>query len=96
MKLKIKTIKAALKKWGQDHNLIKTTEELSELAQALCKVMVFRLHNGSSTPDLTHVAEEIADVEMCLQILKYGLELDEPVKQQKEQKIERLLKRLES
>lgn len=81
-----------------DNRMIQCTEELSELAQALCKYR--RRIDGDKTciVNVTEakqmVAEEIADVEICLEQLKYLLRNKGQVERRKKQKIKRTQERL--
>ena len=61
--------KAAWKKWGTDAQLGMLVEECAELIVAVAKLS--RHNNGSSLRD---VAEEIADVEICLDQCKQMLD----------------------
>lgn len=66
----------AIKKYGAEHQMQIAEEECAELIQAISKVI---RSNGSFTEDeIDHLAEEIADVEICIRQIKvifgdYGL-----------------------
>jgi len=63
--------KLALKKWGVDAQIDRVMEECAELTQAL-----FHFERGRC--DLDRVAEEIADVEITMEILKYWIGENQP------------------
>ena len=79
--------------------MLQCTEELSELIQALSKESR-RVEQGDKTcmlikKDVEHmVAEEIADVEICIEQLKHLLCNKEQVERIKKQKIKRTWNRL--
>ena len=77
----------AIKKWGQDAQLIKTIEELSELSKALCKYL-----NSDNNVNglLDNIAEEIADVEIMIEQLKIIFDNADKVLFVKFSKIKRL------
>lgn len=93
-----KAMKEQAEYFGLDNRMLQCTEELSELAQALCKYR--RIIDGDKTciVNVTEakqmVAEEIADVEICLEQLKYLLRNKEQVERRKKQKIKRTQERL--
>lgn len=62
-------------------------EELAELQQALSKYIRGRYSIGN-------IAEEVADVEICLEQIKQYMDIDDFVKEKKGQKIERIKERL--
>lgn len=69
----------------------KLIEEIGELLQALAK-----LDNNDTQDNVLHLLEEIADVEIVLEQIKYQLDGLECVKNIKQQKIQRTLKRIKS
>jgi NTP pyrophosphatase (non-canonical NTP hydrolase) len=77
----------ALDKWGVDVQLTVVMEELSELIKEVCKL---KRNNGH----LDHLAEEIADVEIMCEQLRYIYNLDSSVDYWKKSKLLRLENRL--
>lgn len=73
-------------------------EEAGELIQALCKYQ--RILNADKTcnTDMVHaeymIAEEIADIEICLKQIKYLLGNTEAVERIKAQKVDRTEQRM--
>lgn len=93
-----KTIIEQAEQFGLENRLLQCTEEAGELIQALSKYQ--RLLQGDKTCQ-THIfhaeymiAEEMADIEICIEQLKYLLENKEQIEQIKEQKIYRTEHRL--
>lgn len=84
--------------FGLDNRMLQCTEELGELIQALSKYK--RVIDGDETCTVSRieaehmVAEEMADVEICLKQLKHLLYNKEQIKQIKEQKVTRTKQRL--
>lgn len=84
--------------FGIENRLLQCTEECGELIQALSKYQ--RILQGDKTCqiDMIHaeymIAEEIADVEICIEQLKYLLGNTKQVEKIKEQKIQRTEQRL--
>ena len=81
-------IKRIANHYGKDNQSIKTIEELSELIQAIAKGFTFEYTQ--------HITEEIADVEIMLEQMKYLMGIKEDVDIVKKNKIERTLKRMGS
>lgn len=79
-------IKRIADHYGKDNQAIKTIEELSELIQAIAKGFTFEYRD--------HIIEEIADVEIMLEQMKYLMGIKEDVDIVKKNKIERTLKRM--
>lgn len=77
----------ALDKWGVNGQLTVAVEELSELTKEICKT----LRNIGNTNDL---AEEVADVEIMCEQLRYIFSIDEDVNDWKTYKLNRLANRL--
>lgn len=79
--------------FGLENRLLQCTEEAGELIQALSKYQ--RILQGDKTcrTDMCHaeymIAEEMADVEICIKQLKYLLGNTEKVEQIKEGKVHR-------
>ena len=91
----------AIREYGVRNQLIKTAEELSELTQALSKVLIVtsKLTSGehfSCTDEelLMNLYEEVADVEIMLQQLHMIFGCDKEVDNWKRRKIDRLIERL--
>ena len=88
--------------YGYDAQSRQLIEEMAELTQAINKFwrkqLLYGLRNvievPCGTPEEKHIAEEIADVEVCLEQIKYLLCVDNEVTKIKKQKIERQLKRI--
>ena len=89
-------------KYGYDAQSRQLIEEMAELTQAVNKFWRKQLFCGQrdvlevpcGTPEEKHIAEEVADVEICLEQLKYLLCIKCEVIEFKRQKIERQLKRI--
>ena len=81
------TYKVALRKWGIDSQVMMAVEEMSELTKEICKI--FR---GKGTMD--DLADEIADVLITLEQLKFIYEIGDMVDDHINAKIYRLQERL--
>jgi len=79
--------KQALDKWGATTQILMLFEEMSELQNAMCKVMRGRA-------SFLETAEEIADVEIMIGQMKTLFDIEKEVENWKKNKIERLAKRL--
>jgi len=85
--------------FGANNRMLQTIEEMGELAQAICKYQ--RIETGDKTCnkqqfDIAYnIAEEIADVEICLEQLKYLMYNSHLVDIIKTQKLKRTKERLE-
>lgn len=79
--------RAALETFGKDLQVKMAIEEMSELTKELCK-------NGRGQENTTHIAEEIADVEIMLRqmVMLYGCA--ESVETFRRYKLERLAERI--
>ncbi len=86
-------IKKIAKHYGYGEQSLMLIEEMAELAQAINK---FR-RAGKSDQDaaLDHIHEEIADVEVCLDQIKWLLRCEANVKMWKDIKTARQVKRIE-
>jgi NTP pyrophosphatase (non-canonical NTP hydrolase) len=73
----------------QHKQVMKLVEEMAELTQAIAK-----LHNDDNEENSLHVIEEMADVEIVLEQLKYLLRSTAEFNIIKKQKIERTLQRI--
>lgn len=81
--------------YGVENQIIKTVEELSELSQALCKILTSKLTDDNSKI-FENIYEEIADVEIMFEQCKMMFQCDKEVSAWKHKKIERLKRRLEN
>lgn len=84
----------AIDSYGRVNQVIKTVEELSELSQALCKILTSKFTDDNSEI-FENIFEEIADVEIMLEQCKIMFQCDKEVNEWKHKKIERLERRLE-
>lgn len=93
-----KAMKEQAESFGLDNRVLQCTEELGELIQALSKYK--RVIDGDGTCTASRieaehmVAEEMADVEICIKQLKHLLGNKNQVEQIKEQKVVRTKQRL--
>ena len=74
-------------KWGTKAQLTVATEELSELIKEICKIK-------RGMGNLSNLAEEIADVEIMCEQLRYIFDIDSVVDAWKDSKLIRLANRL--
>lgn len=74
-------------KWGSKAQLTVAIEELSELIKEICKIK-------RGMGDMTNLAEEVADVEIMCEQLRYIFDIDSTVDTWKESKLTRLEARL--
>lgn len=79
--------RAALAAFGRDSQVIVAIEEMSELTKELCK-------NGRGQENTTHIAEEIADVEIMLCQMKMLFDCAGQVETFRRHKLERLAERI--
>ena len=79
---------AALETFGKELQVTVAIEEMSELTKELCK-------NSRGQEDTTHIAEEIADVEIMLQQMKMLFDCVGQVETFRRYKLERLAGRIE-
>lgn len=77
----------AIDRWGKKAQLTVAIEELSELTKEICKVK-------RGMGDMNNLAEEIADVEIMCEQLRYIFDIDSVVDAWKESKLIRLGNRL--
>lgn len=82
------TCRAALAAFGRDSQMMVAIEEMSELTKELCK-------NGRGQENTTHIAEEIADVEIMLQQMVMLFDCAGQVETFRRHKLERLAGRIE-
>ena len=81
------TCEKAVKTFGKVYEMTVAIEEMGELIQALTKVI-------RGFHDFDNVAEEIADVEICMEMMKHTFNNRDSVKEWKKKKISRLQKRI--
>lgn len=81
------TCRAALAAFGRDSQVMVAIEEMSELTKELCK-------NSRGQENTTHIAEEIADVEIMLQQMVMLFDCKETVDKYRQYKLERLAGRI--
>lgn len=89
----------AVELWGQEGQENMAIEEMSELTKELCKLKRVRgigqpLRNPIPQTTIDNIIEEIADVEITVEQLKYFFG-PEKVEEMKKKKLERLQGRLE-
>jgi len=77
----------AIQKWGLEFQIVMVFEEMAELQKELCKF----IRGGVKIEDLT---EEIADVEIMLEQMKFAFQVGTEVEKQKKYKLNRLWGRL--
>lgn len=65
----IETLVDAVRHYGEIHQQVKAMEELGELIQAIAKVLSSPRHIDNG-PEVYHLSEEMADVEIMLEQLK--------------------------
>lgn len=78
----------AIKKWGDQAQVMMVYEEMAELQKELCK-------NWRGRDNIEQIADEVADVEIMLAQLELIYDISERVRQHKAFKLMRLRKRLE-
>ena len=78
----------AVELWGESLQTVVCMEEMAELMQSLSK-------NIRGMCDKSHIAEEIADVEIMLEQLKQIFHVRGDVEDYREKKLERLEQRIE-
>lgn len=79
--------RAALQFYGDEHQIRKCMEELSELSVAVC-------HCYDGKDSVRHVAEEIADVENLIEQMKILFNCHDQVDRQRRFKLEALADRM--
>ena len=86
----------AIDSYGRVNQVIKTVEELSELSQALCKILTSKFTDDNSEI-FENIFEEMADVEIMLEQCKMIFyKSEDKINNYKKKKIERLERRLMS
>lgn len=81
------TCRAALAAFGRDSQMMMAIEEMSELTKELCK-------NGRGQENATHIAEEIADVQIMLRQMVMLFDCAGQVETFRRYKLERLAGRI--
>lgn len=79
---------AAIDTWGEDMQLTVSMEEMAELTKEICK-----RQRGDGNID--HICEEIADVRICLEQLEMIFDCENGVCGIMQQKVARLLERIQ-
>lgn len=93
-----KCIREQAEQFGLENRMLQCTEEAGELIQALSKYR--RIQQGDKTcrTDMCHaeymIAEEMADLEICIEQLKYLLGNEREVIERKLYKLDRTEQRL--
>lgn len=95
-------LKKFAKNYGYDAQSRQLIEEMAELTQAINKFWRKQLLCGQrelskvsfNNPEEKSIIEEIADVEICLEQIKYILVIEKEVEDFKKQKIDRQLTRM--
>lgn len=80
--------------YGYENQSYILIEEMAELTQAIIKMYRKRWLTDNVEEEIRHIKEEIADVEICLDQIKYLLEVDD-LDEIKRYKIERQKRRME-
>jgi hypothetical protein len=89
-----KIYEKALERWGELSQILVAIEEMAELQKELCKLD--RCHDKNSKEvQLSCIADEMADVEIMLEQLKFIYSNNQEVEERKLYKLERLKKVLE-
>lgn len=92
------TIIEQAEQFGLENRMLQCTEECGELIQALSKYQ--RILQGDKTcqTDMIHaeymIAEEMADIEICIEQLKYLLVNSRQIEQIKVEKVQRTEQRI--
>ncbi|MBR4932470.1 MAG: hypothetical protein IKZ02_05540 [Alphaproteobacteria bacterium] len=88
-KVSTNILKKAITKWGNHSQLLMVLEEMSELQKEILKNINRQKDNVDA------IIDEVADVEIMLEQLKYIYQIDEAVKQRIPVKLEKVKARLE-
>ena len=88
--------------YGYDAQSRQLIEEMAELTQAINKFWRKQLLCGQrdfieiplNTPEESNIIEEVADVEICLDQLKYFFGIEEDVSKKRKEKIDRQIMRV--
>ena len=97
-KKKYNLYREAIGRYGEPRQIIKTVEELSELAQVLCKLMADATPEDEANVEALkdHLAEEMADVQIMLDQLLIIFRNVKRFEWQMVRKLDRLAERLEA
>lgn len=88
-KVSTNILKKAIAKWGNHAQLLMVLEEMSELQKEILKNI------NRQKDNIDAIIDEVADVEIMLEQLKYIYQIDEAVKQRIPVKLEKVKARLE-
>lgn len=88
-KVSIDILERAIIKWGNHSQLLMVLEEMSELQKEILKNI------NRQKDNIDAIIDEVADVEIMLEQLKYIYQIDEAVKQRIPVKLEKVKARLE-
>ena len=91
MKTDKELFQAAIDKWGKALQLVMVLEETAELQKEVCKL----IRGDWSSSRMDNVAEEIADVRLCVDQLEYMCGIRAKVDIERNLKLKRLEKLLE-
>ncbi len=93
----LKVIHSAFENYGCKNQILKASEELSELNRAIARVISFKEQHPnvgiSEVPDIENLSEELADVYITLEYVKMIVS-EEKLLFYKRKKLERLRKKL--
>lgn len=78
---------SALIAYGDRYQMTVAIEEMGECTQAICKILRYG-------EDFNHLAEEVADVLICMEQLRMMFNIDERVNYYMENKVRRLERNL--
>lgn len=84
----------AIQRFGREAQLKMAIEEMAELQQAICKL--WRAAGKDKYAAISHVAEEVADVEIMLEQFRLIFPINNAVNAWKEEKMARLKARLDA
>lgn len=79
-----------LKIWSDEHQILQSVEEMSELIKAILKNINRKQNN------IAEIIEETADVEIMLEQLKCCYHIKEEVETYKKEKLKKIEKRLDN
>jgi len=80
---KIEIYKKSIEKWGKGLQILMLHEEMAELQKETCKEL-------RDKGDIVKLAEEVADVEIMLEQVKFMLKINQLVEESKIGKLKRL------
>ena len=79
-------LRKLIKHYGRDMQMLIALEEMSELQKEICK-------NRRGRDNVDHIAEEIADVLICIDQLRIMFDVSDRVEEWKQAKLERVYRR---